>query len=138
MALVEYGTYQYRVCEPTKRPWGVEQWIDLFSGKDHVQSFPMNYKDKPPADLKDRIHARIDRIDAELHEPPVEPDVQMMKSEVETILREKGYLTTEQKLEDLPPKTVTIASRLVTGTKNLVARVSVAMKPQFPNSSEVA
>ncbi|MEW5797331.1 MAG: hypothetical protein AB1772_13380 [Candidatus Zixiibacteriota bacterium] len=107
--LTEYGTYRYRTCKPTVRPWGIEQWIDLFDDRGtHVRSFAMNYRDKAPADLTDKIHANIDRIDAELHELPVEPEVPMTKSEIEAILKEKGYLEADQKLEDLPVKTAEV------------------------------
>lgn len=86
------------------RPWGFEIPITFYHESGDEYNYIMVFRTKKEPDekaIKEQISFWGDKI---LNQPIEIDNIMMSKSEIEAILREKGYLTEEQKLEDLPYK----------------------------------
>jgi len=84
-----------------KRPWGEEirfSAIDKITGNIINEVIPFKGGRKDKEEILKIISNKIDLLSQSI---PEEPDVVYTKIEVETLLKEKGYLSEEQKLEDL-------------------------------------
>lgn len=84
-----------------KRPWGKEirfSATDKITGNIINEVIPFKGDRKDKEEILKIISNRIDLLSQSITE---EPDVVYAKTEVETLLKEKGYLSEEQKLEDL-------------------------------------
>jgi len=93
-------SYKTHTIQP--HPWGYELPITITTDDGEIHELLIRY-DKPPseAQIDKSTQEQIQRIEATVLE---EPDELMFKSEVEALLRSKGYLRKDQKLEDLSPK----------------------------------
>lgn len=87
------------------RPWGNEvRFTATDTDTDKVYNEVIRISAKATEkDVVAAITAKLDRITtAEANAP--EPEIIYTKSEIETLLRDKGYLTEEQGLDDLAAK----------------------------------
>jgi len=95
--------FAYELHTPRVRTWGYEIPI-TFEDTDKDYNIVMLFKNKPTeAEIKEMVTFWENKIAAEklVKEPEIET---LLKSEVERILRDKGYLTERQTWEILPDK----------------------------------
>jgi len=96
-------TMDYKTHRLKSYPWGYELPITIILDDKSIHEELILF-DKSP-DEKQLSMAIQERI-AKLSVPEPEPDEMISKNGVEQTLREKGYLTEEQKWEDLMTKEV--------------------------------
>jgi len=112
----------YLIHGAGQRPWGYEVQIAVFDktqllsdkkdadyefGYRHLAGLTAKFKEKPTEKyLNADIIRRLSTFNVKLNELPDEPEKSYMESEVVDILVAKGYLTEDQRLDDLLNKEV--------------------------------
>lgn len=92
----------YKTHTLTQMPWGYEQPIAITTTDGKVYEEVLKFDNEPTSKMvDDAAKAREDIIEARTEKTR---PVFIEKEEIEKVLREKGYLTEEQKWEDLPEK----------------------------------
>ena len=106
MRMIERGIMGgYKIHRKVKVKDGYEVTATLTDGDETRNKLFFCPGDKEPVD-KDLDGKLTNMLNRFIEKNKIVPDVQMMKSEVEELLRNKGYLTENQNLEDLSDKEV--------------------------------
>lgn len=93
----------YQIHRKVKVKGGYEVTATLTDGDDTRTKLFFCPGDKEPSD--ESLNKKLDKmLNRFIEKNKMVPDVQMMKSEVEELLVNKGYLEVGQTLEDLPDK----------------------------------
>ena len=96
------------VHDSTVRPWGREWQVTVVDDNGKVWNESIVNSSKDPSAIAEIAGKMIaDKISNIVEEP--KPEITYKASEVEALLKEKGYLRPEEKLEDLKPFTEIIA-----------------------------
>lgn len=93
----------YQIHRKIKVKNGYEITATLTDGNETRTKLFFCPGDKEPSDKS--LILKLDKmLDRFIEKNKIIPDVQMMQSEIEELLRNKGYLTADQILDDLPDK----------------------------------
>lgn len=90
------------VHDSTVRPWGREWQVTVVDDNGKVWEEAIVNSEKDPSIISDIAERLIiDRLENIVEEPKAE--IIYKASEIEALLKEKGYLQAEEKIEDLKP-----------------------------------